>query len=193
MDVKFVIIVVLLITATFIFLGFVYPKFTEIQSIKDDIDVENSARDDAENKAKILRDEIDQYANLKDSDLDLLDRVLPKTADLPNLYVHVNSLVLSSGLITRDIVIEGEGGVESAASNNTGEGSGFDSASSFRKIPLTVLAEGSYDSLKEFLKRLEESLRVIDVQSIEISPQSGGTGMVRGFGFKVSADVYYKD
>lgn len=192
MDIKFIIIVVLMITAIFVFLGLVYPKFTEIQIIRQEIDSESAVREEAEKKAKTIQDEIQEYESLKESDVRMLDQALPEDADLPNLYVRINSLIASSGLITRDIIIEGGSTVELAGVDNTNEDSAPASVPSFNQTSVTVVADGSYNSLKEFLKKSEETLRIMDVQAIIFSPVSTGAGLAEGFSFKITANVYHK-
>jgi Tfp pilus assembly protein PilO len=58
----------------------------------------------------------------------------------------------------------------------------------YKTISLIIQLRGAYPNMRQFLDRLEQYVRLLNVQTIEVSPDAGGSG---GLLFKISADAYF--
>lgn len=154
---KKIIIFVLLVLAGVIFVAFGLPQIKSIQDLRGD------ARDKERDFAAILekfestKAVIAQFRSIEERDRELVLSALPKDLDVPNLLVRLDDLVVSSGLVSEAIGIKGD------------------------VISITVL--GNYESLKVFLKQLEQSLRIFDVEAISFAEDSR---------FSLSIKTYYQ-
>ena len=115
-----------------------------------------------------------QPADKKNSEV-ILD-ALPSKFDYPALVSSINNLaentdVSLSSFAGNDL---GEQAVQKTNKPTTVE------------IPLTVGVEGSYDSVKKFLKGIEDSIRPFEIETIDIS---GTDSLLR---VNVSLNTYYQ-
>jgi len=193
MDARLTTIIVMVAAAVFVFWGMLYPKFTEMQKMRDEIKNQEQEKVKVRSGVEDINEKIAAYEQLSSQDLEFLDKALPKNVDLANLYVHINSMLVSSGLSVRDIGIE-----EGAPANSGGEGEASESESavessselSYHIVPISISATGSYESFKEFVLKTENTLRIMDVRSSSFVADGGSS--VSSFSFEIGAAVYYK-
>lgn len=95
------------------------------------------------------------YDNLNEEDKEKLEQILPFEKDLPNLFVHFESLVKQSGLKLNSIDFS-EGSVKEIIK--------------ILDVKLS-LTGGDYLTFKKFLDRLEKDIKIIDITSISFSKE----------------------
>jgi Tfp pilus assembly protein PilO len=153
MNPKSIITFVIILFAGAVLVVLVWPKAREIGVLRGEI---LGGREDAlliEQKFETTKKAILEFNNLSREDLAIIESALPADADLPNLFVLMQSLIASSGLVGEDIkVVERDDGLD---------------------IGFTLL--GSYESFKQFLSEAEKSLRIFDVQTIIFSADTRET------------------
>ncbi|MEX0877648.1 MAG: hypothetical protein WDZ40_02150 [Candidatus Spechtbacterales bacterium] len=146
----FVSIVVSLVFAWF----FVWPSLQGIDAAKKAIELE---REDVafleETRAEVHR-AASFFSSLGPNERELIELAAPSFKDEINAVVVLDRIARENGLSVEDIrtgnspVAEGE---------------------ILRKISVTVIAEGSYSSVKAFILRAENSLRIFDVERVIIN------------------------
>ena len=153
MNPKSIITFVILLFAGAALVVLVWPKAREVGVLRGEI---LGSRQDAllvEQKFETTKKAILEFNNLSREDLNAIESALPADADLPNLFILMQSLIASSGLVGEDIkVVERDDGLD---------------------IGFTLL--GSYESFKQFLSEAEKSLRIFDVQTIIFSADTRET------------------
>ncbi|OHA07200.1 MAG: hypothetical protein A2934_03355 [Candidatus Sungbacteria bacterium RIFCSPLOWO2_01_FULL_47_10] len=142
---------------------FVYPAYQEIQGI----DAENAALFEV---AKEMRDLVEKkkelediYNSVSENDRKRLEALAPSNAKLADFIVILELLSARNGVPFNSVAIT-EGGAEPGSS----------------LVPLSISLglNGSYETLKGYLRDIERYVRIIDVQSIGFSaPAEPGAPM----------------
>lgn len=168
MNPKSIITFVIVLFIGVVLVVLVWPKARAVGVLYGEI-LEN--REDAlliEQKFETTKKAVSQFNNLSREDLGIIDSALPDEADLPSLFVLMQSLIASSGLLGEDIkVIEKDDGLDIGFS-----------------------LRGSYESFKQFLAEAEKSLRIFDVQTITISSDTSEIQDAFKFGVKMKTWLY---
>lgn len=113
-----------------------------------------------------INDLVDLQQSLKSS-LVLIDAALPSKEEVPNLMIQVQSIATESGITLKAVQFGGIAKVEGSA---------------HKKITLQTVLEGSFASLSSLLKSLENSSRIIDVESLNFDSRKGEDNLSAAFG-----------
>jgi len=156
-------------------------------------------RKDIETQKQVLLDDQDFVATVKElsqayqenkENIDKIGLILPSKEDIPNLIVQVESLVFEQGLILDKLEVttptEETGGTINPEDVRAKEET---STEKYKTLTIGLGFTGDYSALKNFLKATEENMRLIDIDSIGISPESEESGI---FKFDLSLKTYYQ-
>ena len=136
-----------------IFFLLVLPAFDQTRMLRGSIKEREEILKEAEellNQVKNLNREIEA----KKSDIDKLDRLLPREKELPEFLSNIESIVSASGLILSEMNL----------SEVPGQGK-------IGKINGTLKLSGSYPSFVNLLDLLEKNLRLIGVSTLDAAAQ----------------------
>ena len=142
--------------AVIVLLLWTWPAYQEFSLARNAL---NAAETETQNReayfAKLgsLEKELQQYP----IELSHLDSAFPSAPNLPSLYDTLQDIAASSGLIV------------TAVSSNVAEDS------SPKEVEVNVTADGAYEGLKEFLRRVQQSSRAMNVTSLEFATPREGT------------------
>lgn len=156
--------------------------------------------------------------NSNSDDIDLLNQALPDDGNLPDVYAYLEYLTKTSNLVLGSVQavdesadskssaqstlgVQGSGvstvGVGStpagvstpaSASNASGSKGSGSLPASVGIIKITLDVSGSLNGVNSFLHNLEQSRRLIDVQSIEVSTNKKNNTT----DFKLTLQTYYE-
>ena len=171
MNPKVIAIFVLLAFAGVIFFLLVMPKFTELGDFRDRVVKQEENLKIVNEKFEATKAAIAKFEVMTNHDRELIDLALPDEEDSPDLYVLVDSLIYSAGLITEDIKIE---------------------VGDINDIDITISAIGSYGSLKAFILGAQRSLRIFDIESINISSDEKKEAEANNLNFEISMKTYFE-
>lgn len=176
--------VILLGAAIGLFVMYTNPEYQGLKSLQAKV----SQYNDALSKAQELRAIRDQLLSKRNTfstdDVSRLERSLPNNVDNIRLIIDINNIAARHGLSLRNI---GVGAVSdaSAARSALAVGVSGDAVGSV-EVKFSVLAP--YDTFLAFLHDLEHSLRLVDVESIELSSSSTSGGV---FDIALSIRTYW--
>ncbi|MEK7613636.1 MAG: type 4a pilus biogenesis protein PilO [Patescibacteria group bacterium] len=171
--------VLFVVIAGGIFFGFIDPAYDRIRELR----AEESQFDQALTRSKELqqvRDELlSRYNTFSQGELDRLQKLLPDNVDNVRLILDFDSLASRYGMRVRNVALETN--ESRAARGQVGaEESRFDS------LILSFSVTGNYDTFRAFLADLEQSLRLVDVNSISFSATPSGI-----YDYAVSIKTYW--
>lgn len=127
----------------------VIPRYlTDVKKLNLDLAVTQEKINKTQQKISDLQSLKTQFEDKKDL-VDALNLAMPKSTQLPETIVSLNSLGIESGLTISSIQP-----VKTSASNDS-------------NINLTI--RGSYDNLKDFLSKLEKNIRPMAVNTFTIA------------------------
>lgn len=159
-----------LLISLFLIAGAFVIFFTESKNYFPDIKKlreQAASYNETINTAKKVRNSIDKtlgdYNDISQENVDRINKMVPSSAEPMKLVVQLDEMMRKNGLIlknidTRDVVLKNSASV----SKNKGIVPEL--------VALSIKTQGSYDSFSLFLKDLEKSLRLIDVNSVKITP-----------------------
>lgn len=154
-----------------IFFLLVLPAFDQtrmfLSSIKEREDIMGEV-EEISSQVKNLNREIEA----RRSDIDKLDRLLPREKELPEFLSNIESIVSASGMILSEISL-----------------SEVPSQGKIRKINGTLKLNGSYPTFINLLDLLEKNLRLIEVKTLDAASQL--TGGVKTLNYDLSFEINY--
>lgn len=142
---------------TILLVGYVYflkPKYEKVQiaggltlkTLNDSFKVKMEYLENLKNLEQ-------SYNNLSPEEKEKLKQTFPFDEDLPNLFVHFKKIAKENGFTLGAIRF------------NKGQEEG-----KIRALNIELsLDDGSYESLKKFLEKLERDVKIIDVDSVAFS------------------------
>lgn len=161
--------------AFFLYIDPQYQRITELRAKQDNLN-------EALNRSEELQEERDallsQYNQFSDRSLQRLNEMLPDSVDNVRLALDIDQLASSVGMQIRDIAIEStsDGSVQSDQSSGSGNGQSQEqtlgpSTKPYSHAMLSFTAIGTYDEFSEFLRSLENSLRLVDVTGVSFTSE----------------------
>lgn len=174
-----------LLIAIGIFFSYVDPTWTgAIAETKTKIAADDQALEAAnrfieqENQLAQARSAIDP------TNLARLTTFLPDSVDNVGLILDLNALAASTGLSLSSIDITANDTTAALASANIGA-TGMP-VSPLNSVDLSLSAIGTYPALKSFLSGIEKSLRLLDVQTLDIKGSDTGV-----YGYQMKLRIHW--
>ena len=138
--------------------------FPEIKVLRKQV----SSYNETINTAKKVRSSIDKtlgsYNAISQDNVDRINKMVPSGADSMKLVVQIDEMMRKNGLSLASI------DSKDIIDKNSSSGAQKNGGLSAESISLSIKAQGSYESFHSFMKKLEKSLRLIDIISVKISP-----------------------
>lgn len=156
-----------------LFLAVVLPTVLNIPPTYRELGQQKKELQSVSQHLKNINDLVTLQQSLKSS-LVLIDAALPSKEEVPNLMIQVQSIATESGITLKAVQFGGIAKVEGSA---------------HQKITLQTVLEGSFGSLLTLLKSLENSSRIIDVESLNFDARKGEDNLSASFGL----NAYFLD
>lgn len=185
--------IILILASIAAFFVVIDPQYDEVKVLK----IKKERNNDFLKKAEILEQRKSElrrsYDAIPESDRKQLEKLLPDTVDNVRLILDINSIAETYGVVIKDISVSSE---ETKSSENTSEFSGqpgFVDESSIAAnslvgtIDLNFSVSATYEVFNEFMKDLEDKLRIVDIRSIDISRDSSSSV----YDYKVGLETYW--
>ena len=178
---KQVIIAIIFIGAAgAMFFGWSMPITENIKNLKKDIEDLDGVLGRFYDLRKSKNELTQIYNSISARDYNRVSKIVPLAADEGDLVVEFENLTDESGLLLKKINVQYAAGGEKKAIISK-EKPPYEIAS------VSLAMDGSYNSLKSFLAKLENSLRVIDIKSLSFN-----AGDVDSYEFNISAQAYFQ-
>jgi Tfp pilus assembly protein PilO len=141
---------------------FINPAFDNIQKIRvKHAEAENNYKTEkalSENIKKISN----QSANLQ-NEIARLSIALPTTYDTQSLIVQIDNIARNSNVKLTSVAPQAEAEILETLEPKT-------SPNAYQELNVALNLTGTYPQFKLFLNELEKNLRIIDIDSVSISP-----------------------
>lgn len=177
---------ILIIVSIGVFFSFIDPEYDEIKVLLDTRE-ENKEMLELAEELKRKREELQRdFRNISAEQKRDLNRLLPETVDNVRLILDINNIAESFGLIITGISVSDnqKAKVVEQGSVQTGEEIGV--------ISLGFSVVAPYELFIDFMQDLEESLRIVDIRSLNITPAENVTVSGEPFyNYSVSLDTYW--
>lgn len=168
---RFILPIILIVAAIGLFVAYIDPQYQVVKGLS----AQAAEYDDALSKAKELRTTRDQLLSKSNTftteDKQRLARAVPDNVDNIRLIIDINNIASRHGLALKSISVS-EVSESSQARSALAVGNSGDPLGSVT-VAFTVAAD--YDTFNAFLRDLEHSLRIVDVESLEFDSPTQGT------------------
>lgn len=176
---KFFSSILFLILSISIFFVFIDPFYTQVKTLRTDVDTYNKALNNSTELQKTRDSLMEVYKGINQEDKDRLNHLLPNNVDNIELILEIEKIANLHGLPIGDIRFD----AKISEGNNAQSGTVLNPStgnSSYGVFPLDFTIEGKYDTFILFLKDLEKNLRLVDVKSISFTSSNKPSGLDGG-------------
>ncbi len=181
------IIIILIFAAVVIGVFYLRPQWQQFQILqKESENLRNIARelDDLIQN----RDALVKIINTVDKqDLQKIDHALPKGPRSAEFLVLLETLANRNNIVLRQVNFIGAGEPQSGQPRPGGAITAPAGIGTIKEFPVSMNVSGSYEAFKSFLRDLERSLRIIDINSVSFSASSKDQ-----FDFSLKGKTYYQ-
>ena len=190
--------IIILLCSIGIFFFFIDPQYKKVKNLQAEI-VENKKILDIANRLNTKKQELNEkYNQISPEEKIELEKLLPDTVDNVRLIIDMNNIAEKFGIIIRDININSKEGTTGETKKTVSQKSNFEGVleensikyvdtSKIGVISFSFTVSAKYEVFLEFLKQLEESLRLVDIRNIEISRPADGVF----YDYRVTLDTYW--
>ena len=183
----FIIILLLIFIAVIVFLD--VPGVQGILNLRKNAEVQKEEFLKQQELIARIEELTKAYEENKES-VEKTEFILPSKEDIPNLIVQLESLAFGQGLLLEKIDFSTVK-QETAAVIPVTEGSGSaKAAQNYQMLNVSIRSIGTYQALKNFLKSVEENMRLMDTRSINLSLESEEEFNI--FNFDLTFYTYYQ-
>lgn len=169
----FIILLVVILTLTFFYFFLINPKLeTATEEIQQDINFQQNILNMERQKLMQMQESIDYYRQIDSDDIDFLESVIPHPYPKEKLFGEIEDIVLKNGYILTNLNLEEikespeeEGNVEEQVEEDSKE-------ENLQTINISLEVTGlDYNGMKRFLATLENQLPLMDIVSLDFSPE----------------------
>lgn len=160
--------------------AFTYPYYQEIGSLSEEKKkYEDSLAlvADIENKKNAL---VEQYNNISEEDKKVISTVLPDSLNFVRLVSQIDEVGAEQGIKIDSITLRE---LDSSVGSSIADAA---PPKPYRSAIVGFSFDASYDRFNVFMDRLEKSMRVLDVRSVNIE-----TGDDNVYSYKVEFETYW--
>jgi len=152
-----------------IFFWYTQPTYDSAQDLKGKINQYNQALDKAAELQQLKQILLSRYNTFDPTDLSRLQKLLPDHVDNVRLVLDLDNLAGNHGIAIQNVII-------STPSSETSEDSAIGaigtSRQKFDSLTLKFSTSATYSTFVAFLGNLESSLRIVDIVSFNLAPET---------------------
>jgi len=176
--------ILFILLAVGLFFVYIDPTYKDIQNtLKEEAKFDQAL--DKSRELQEVRDKLlSKYNAFSTSDLDRLSKLLPDHVDNVRLVLDIDHIASTYGMRLKNVAI-------SAKEDRHEDVIGPDT-NPYKSVSLSFSIASTYDNLKQFIKDLERSLRIVDVTSIaleSLETVTGGSGEL--YSYNISLKTYW--
>jgi len=168
---KFITPTILIIVAIALFFMYIDPAYERVSTLRAEQATFDQALDRSKELMQLRDNLLSTYNSFSSSDLDRLKKLLPDHVDSVRLIIDIDNIAARHGLRVQEVDI---GSIDDKRDGEIGV------------VDLTFSVDAPYETLKQFLMDLEDSLRVIDITSLAFSVQNSALSR-----YNISIQTYW--
>lgn len=191
--------IILILASIGLFFGYINPTYTGVTGAINTADksiqelrVEENGYKEALNKTReielVRNGLLARFNDLKESDKEKITKLLPDHIDSVRLIIDINNIAAEYGMSLSNIILTASGVLPTPKTGMSASAATFvgPDERQYDSIKLGFTITGTYENFIQFLKEIEESLRLVDVTSLAFSSAKLATP-VSGQGVAVSS------
>ncbi len=166
-------------------LFFVYtkPAYDGLKAKQVQIERYDLALDKAAELQRLKQELLARYNSFNAADIERLHKLLPDHVDNVRLVLDLDTLASKNGLALQNISVSSP---QDSATADAGITIGAEMAT-YDSLTMSFQTTGTYDRFIVFLAELEESLRIVDIEKLNINAVGSGVG----YTFDITLRTYW--
>ena len=173
----------MLIAAIGLFVVYTNPGYNDVNALRTKQAAYNQALNNSQELLKVRNDLTDKYNNMSSTDRDRLTKLMPDNVDNIRLIIDIQNIALAHGMNPKDIKYDARAGIQGSDTTATPltPGDLSNNQKSYGVFELEFSVTGPYQNFLAFVKDLEQSLRLVDIESVTFqAADTGSTAMKYG-------------
>lgn len=166
-----------------LFFTYVDPKYKDIQNTLKEEEKYDQALDKSKELREIRDELLSKYNSFQTSDLDRLIKLLPDHVDNVRLILDIDHIASIYGMRIKDVSINKK--------EDSKDGIIGPDINPYQSVSLSFSVASTYDDLKQFIRDLERSLRIVDIVSIALAPSNVVTRNGALYSYNISLKTYW--
>lgn len=154
-----------------IFFMYTQPTYDRVQELKAKINQYNQALDKAAELQQLKQTLLSRYNAFNPTDLSRLQKLLPNHVDNVRLILDIDNLAKRYGMALQNVVISAPGQDKEVEGESALDAIG-ESQQKFGSLTLQFSTLATYPLFVQFLQELESSLRIVDLVSLTLTPET---------------------
>ena len=184
--------IIYIVLAAGIFFTFTDPQYKEVQTLLEEKAENEEMLEKANELTRKRQDLSDKYAAISEDEKQELLKVLPDTVDNVRMILDMTNIADNAntnyGIILRAVSVSGDLDELSGATNIRDNSNVIDKTSNnVGVINVKFSFSTSYETLKAFMRDLENSLRVMDI--VDFSVTASDTTEI--YNYSISLNTYW--
>lgn len=176
---RFIIPTILLILSIALFVVYINPAYQNVKDLRAQVDQYNTALTNSRTLQE-QRDALDaRYRSLSADSLARLQKLLPDNVDNIRLIIDIQQMAQSYGMSLASIKFDSTQNTALASGDQLAAATPADiaqAAKDYGVFNLTFSTTATYDNFISFIKDVESSLRLCDIQSVDFVAADPGKG-----------------
>jgi len=189
--VRLIITIVAFALALGIFFMYTQPTYDSTRELKDKIRQYNQALDKAAELQQLKQALLSRYNAFDPADLSRLQKLLPDHVDNVRLILDIDNLAGRYGMALQNVVISTPG-KDKENEEESSLGAIGESQQKFDSLTLQFSTQATYPLFMQFLQELESSLRIVDLVSLTLTPETDATASKEPtYSFDITIKTYW--
>jgi Tfp pilus assembly protein PilO len=189
---KNIIPIILIAVSIGTFFLFVNPTYQQVQALQKQQTAYDTALGNSK-KLQAVRDQlVAKYNGLPKENLDRLQKFLPDNVDNIRLIIEIQQIAAKYGMNLKDVKFEPVKKDDAAAAGAiVSDAQTLENQKPYGTFNLELSTEGTYANFLLFLKDMEHSLRLVDLDGISFTADKTGTGLAGNYKFDIKVKTYW--
>lgn len=165
---RYIFPIILIAAAVGLFYMYTDPTYQEIKEIRTDSKQYDEALERSRELISIRDELLNKYNNFESASLDRVKKLLPDNIDNVRLIIEINDIASQYGMQLEDVSLSQ---VQEEQSNNrqNNRSAQPQTQKDYHEMKLEFSVETTYNDFLAFIRDLEQSLRLIDVNGISFT------------------------
>ena len=181
---QFIFPTVLIGASLALYFGFIDPTYTDVKTLRNESQEYEEAINNALELSRTRNELVKKINEFSPDDMARLEKLLPDKIDNVRLIMEVDRIALRYGMSLREVKVE-----TITRSGNSATAIGED-LSEYNTMLLSFSVISRYETFLMFLQDLEDSLRLLDVRSVNFQARESARGDAV-YQFNVTLQTYW--
>jgi len=163
---KFLAPIILLLVAIGTFVWYVNPTYSNVRELRAEVSTLDDTLDRSQELIALRDTLLSEYNTFSSSDLRRLEHFLPPHVDNVRLILDIDNIAARYGMVLQNVSVERVASEDPTSDEETGD---------IGTVGLSFRVSSTYENFQRFLMDLEDSLRLVDVTSVDFGvPNESG-------------------